>query len=300
MFFTNNELINLYRTDYGVRHAVNRDTCSLINSGRLSLKGYDTYGNALLSSKYKIVKAYKAIKQSIVDRDFRATEYSTSKWLRPWEYIQSLKDFSPPDGDFGVGIEVEMGFRSLESCKFFSRALSKFKYVAIDREGPGTWPIEATFPPVLYSKFNSKCYAMRYLSLLHNNRDMVLNHLPTSHTGTHVNVSVPRGIRENFNSYHLARRLDDLNRFLGRLGSEDKRTYFGRSPYGYGYTRGANEDSFIEWKLFNSTTDPAVLKKYVDRAVALTKLLYSRSAVTASSVLNALQNASKKNNLNTL
>lgn len=239
-----------------------------------------SFGTASLAN----IRAYtKVIKQGIVDRSstttFRGrTDWSLSKWHRPWHVVPKLRDFSPPEGDYGIGVEVEMGFRDLRAASFIANKIKNWKYVALDIEG-GTSPIEATFPPVLYSKMSSKSQVFRYLKVLRDNSALVFNHADTACVGTHINVSkggAPRISASRCESVY--NEIDNLPRAL-------MLKYFGRSPYGGCYPRG----KYIEYKLFNSTTNGKALRKYINIAVALTDLICSTSQIDEDSVLAAIE-----------
>lgn len=210
------------------------------------------------------------------------------KWHRPWEVVRELREFQVPQSDYGVGIEIELGFSSHRAAQRVAEAVKRWKYVALDFEG-GDYPIEATFAPTLYSKFNSKSQACRYLKLVEE-LGGVYRHSPNAMVGTHVNVSA--GGNRDID----AGRVSQLSRILfprpwdpiasgQTLTDEETNKYFGRRPYGGAY----NHYNYIEYKLFNSTTDWRTLRRYVDIAVALTELVVSSRSITRQSVLEALE-----------
>ena len=81
-----------------------------------------------------------------------------------------------------------------------------------------------------------------------------------------------------------------MSAVLSNLDATELCKYFGRIPYGYGYVREtSNGRFFIEWKLFNSTSEAATLKRYINIAVALTDLMYSSQSITRESVMIALE-----------
>ena len=128
---------------------------------------------------------------------------------------------------------------------------------------------------------------MRYCKLLTQESHRTETHDPTDHVGTHVNVSKGSSVMSLRN---LSIRQSDMNACLYNIDFTAACKYFGRSPYGYGYLREAsNGRSFIEWKLFNSTSDAATLKRYINIAVALTDLMYSSQSITSESVMIALE-----------
>ena len=239
---------------------------------------------------YTVAKRLRKIKQAILDRECAAEIgddcTSVTKWLRPWDVVPKLKNFWPEADDFGVGVEIEYGFRSEEDEQWIANKVQHWKYITLDYEG-GEYPIEATFPPVAYSKLSSRSQAMRYCKLLTQESSRVEEHVPRDHVGTHINVS--KG-SSDMPMRSVASRLEILRVTLLNLDSAELYKYFGRDPYGYGYARETSGGRcFIEWKLFNSTTSAATLKRYINIAVALTDLVYSSRDLTRENVMIALE-----------
>ncbi len=205
------------------------------------------------------------------------------KWIRPWDVIPKLRNIVAPQGDFTVGVEIEMGFASQAAASLVAQKVLRMRNVTADWEG-GTYPIEATFPPSLYSKFGAKSPAVKYVKFLAANLDIVRH--SGYHVGTHVNVGSPE---LNATPDRLAR-LITVNDHLMALSSEDKAKYFGRaSPYRYGILQqSGGGNAFIEWKLFNSSHEVPRFCSYVHTGVELVRLIASSEAITATSVRAAL------------
>lgn len=218
----------------------------------------------------------------VVDNDFYGSEYEyVSKWTRPWDVVPAIKNFKPPVGDYGIGVEVEMGFTSLENAQHIAKAISNWRHIAIDEEG-GSYPLEVTFPPFLYSKLSAKSQPCRYLQLLKKNKRRVEKHdRDYDSVGIHVNVS--KGGVSRYDNYRICEVNDILEE---RLSLRQWHKYFGREPYGYGNAYGKKD--VIEWKMFNSVTDYKVLKRYINIAVALTDVVASDVRITKEVVMNAL------------
>lgn len=241
-------------------------------------------------SLYTVAKRLRKIKQAILDREYDAEIgdacTSVTKWLRPWDVVPKLKNFWPEADDFGVGVEIEYGFRSEEDEQWIANKVQHWKYITLDYEG-GEYPIEATFPPVAYSKLSSRSQALRYCKLLTQESNRVEEHEASFNVGTHVNVS--KGSTD-MSLRNVVYRLDRLQYILSALHTPEVFKYFGRVPYGYGYARETvGGRCFVEWKLFNSTTSAATLKRYINIAVALTDLVYSSRDLTRESVMIALE-----------
>lgn len=200
-----------------------------------------------------------------------------SKWIRPWDVVPKLANFTAEEDDFSIGIEVEMSFKTADDASYIASKVINWKHVAIDAEG-GTFGLEVTFPPMLYSKFNSKSKAAMYLKLLSVNINKVCKHSANIDAiGTHINVG--------WKHCHNPNRTSEICVVLVDLSNEYAYKYFGRRPYGYLYNRG----NFIEFKLFNSVTDWKVLRRYVDIAVALAELCKSNRDINTDTVMEALE-----------
>ena len=236
---------------------------------------------------FKNVRGYvKACKAAIVSRRYEANfsgRPAVSKWWRPWHVVPKLSAFRPEVGDYGIGVEVEMGFRSIVGSQHIANLIKNWRYIAVDIEG-GACPIEATFPPVLYSKLSSKTQVFRYLKLLRDNIDCVHPHCQDNFVGTHINVS-----KGGVSRYDRGR-VDTMCYLLVGLRNtnprrEDCYKYFGRFPYGGVYDR----EGYLEFKLFNSTTDSKALKRHINVAVALTDLIDSDTTIDEDSVFAACE-----------
>ncbi len=213
------------------------------------------------------------IKQVIVNRDWNnpINNYeSLGKWHRPWDVVPELRDFQAPAGDWGVGIEVEMGFTTEAAAQSVARYIedADWQYVTLDREG-GRHPIEATFPPVYLSTIHDSD-VVKYLDYLATVPQLIVSHNSEAMVGTHVNVSPGAGMTL------YTERVDELCDILenGYLGRDNEVKYFGRRPYGFAYGQGwsGNGYKWVEYKLFNSQTDSRRLRQYINEAVAMTKL----------------------------
>lgn len=250
------------------------------------------YGASYLPFSLKDAKdAIKRMRKAVVARSCTDSDsLFTGKWLRPWDVVPKLRNFRPPQGEYGIGIEVEMGLNSLQDASYIADQIKDWKYIAVDREG-GTYPIEATFPPVLLSKFNNS-QAVRYLRLLKKNEDRVYAHGGVASVGTHVNVS--SGTTPSFGWARVENMYDALYSICNGRGTvrdaEFCLKYFGRaSPYGTIYSQG----HYLEYKLFNSTTSTKQLKKYVAVAVALTKMIEGDEPITVDTVKETLRSKVK-------
>ena len=220
----------------------------------------------------------KTVRSALMNRADTLTIHrlNLGKWLRPWDVVPHIINFTPPEGDFGIGIEIEHGFASAEDASYIASKIIDWKYTAIDMEG-GTYPLEVTFAPSLYSKFDNRTQPMRYLNLLSKNRQRLAGHRGA--VGTHVNVSCSRPV--------AAGAIYNMTSILSGLGGSAKLKYFSRNPYGYLYQL----HHHVEYKLFNSKADPEELVKYVEVAVAIHKMITTSSSFTTEEVVAALDAA---------
>lgn len=282
MYFSAKELhAHVLRKNESYRNSVHRNFLAIAFPQEATLPG--GYFNTELQTRYPfslnlVQVVLRTAKAKIANRDH--DNYKYGKWYRPWDVVPKLRNWSAPEGDFGVGIEVEMGFQSREAAARIAHAVKNWKYITLDFEG-GTHPIEATFPPTCYSKFGDKSQAVRYVKLLQENADLVVHHDESSMVGTHVNVS-KGGVGSYSND-----RIEYVNHVISyHLSHEQKRRFFGRSrPYGLIN----NQDRFMEMKMFNSTIDPEAVKRYVNVAVSLAKLITSTDTINNDSVVAALE-----------
>lgn len=287
MFFSTKEFHEFVVTDApmldaGTRTYV-RNTCNRLY-GTLSPTRKQAAAILAAARKAIIAREYDAVVYGTRMEYGRPVMYSfnTGKFLRPWHVVPKLRDFRPPQGDYGVGVEVEYGFRSRAVASATVMHIKNWKYIAVDAEG-GTHGVETTFAPVLYSKLNKKSQCFRYLDYLASSND-VIEHDPTMQVGTHVNVSAHTRLDGN--------RCDSVASTIRHsLTRETQIRFFGRPrPYGCGVVRGTvSGHNYIEWKLFNSTTDSKKLREYINVAVSLTKLVESDAAITTASVIEACE-----------
>lgn len=235
------------------------------------------------------------------NRDTIGSAY-LGKWLRPWSVVPELRNFQVPEGDYGVGIEVEYGFQTQAHAAFIANVIKNWRYIAMDSEG-GPNGIEVTFAPTLYSKFNSASQACRYLKLLSENAARLYPHSRSQTVGTHVNLSYAG---YNGNDPDLYDRLRTINAYVdtrngwmldgrraygeGAISFDQQVKYFGREPYEGMNTR----PTHVEFKLFNSVTDWKALRKYVNISVALLELIRSNTEINRETVVDALERGYNK------
>lgn len=259
----------------------------LYESGLVSFWELDDFdGMEKRASLSRIKKYVKACKTAILNREQdveTANDYiSVFKWYRPWDVVPELKNFKAPDGEYAIGIEVEASFT--DDGRAVAKKIQHWKHVAVDFEASDDM-MEVTFPPMLYNKLSSKQQPFRYLKLLRSD-STVVDHDEDDEIGIHVNVSKGGHLPDTARTHTLGEML------RSHLSGAECRKYFGRAR-SYGYGHAYNRD-YIEFKLFNSTTDSKVLRKYIHVAVALADIIYSDVDITEEVVLAALETAHSK------
>lgn len=251
---------------------------------------YDTYAHPPPSAITMEIaeKALTKVKKAIVQRETSVGNTHIGKWLRPWHVVPEVRNFAAPEGDYGIGVEVEFGFKSHAAAVRVAQHVADWDYIALDYEG-GANPIECTFPPVLYSTI-ADSDVVKYTDYLRTSGETA-SHSPDSTIGTHVNVSV------GGKSINSARVADVATILRHQLSYDEQVKYFGRRPYGSGRMGdGIGATTFVEWKLFNSQTDSRRLMQYINIAVELTDLVTTdrRSTITLELVRETLERGYNK------
>lgn len=255
----------------------------------------DFFGEEVEVSLNKLKKYVAGCKKAIVSREKYCNSNGSCrdydnhidlhKWIRPWQIIPKLRQFSAPAGDYGIGVELEAGFNSKSDAQAIASKVQHWRNITLDFEYGITNPIEATFPPFLYSKMSSKCQPFRYAKLLSQQDSGVRQHTAGEEVGCHINVSKGGVISPSYRRVYSMADILECN-----LTRDEKNKYFGRQPYGYCY----DEEHYVEFKLFNSTTDSKVLRRYIHIAVALADIIYGEQEITDSLVRAALSTAYNK------
>lgn len=232
-------------------------------------------------SKHRVRQHVSAVKRNIVERVMDDNEY---KWLRPWDIVPKLREYQPPAGQFGVGIEVELPFISYEASRTVARHIQNMRHITIDNEG-GTYPLEVTFPPIVSSKMNNKCQVARYFKYLNSTNLVNRPYLTQQNRWIGIHVNVSKG-EDGTAAETRGSRCDVMSVLLRELNSDANLHFFGRViPYNYAVWQGR----YVEFKMFHSTTDFAALKRYVNISVALADLLFSERALSLASLMEALE-----------
>lgn len=290
MFFSANTLYEAASNNLHIRRSIESVTDRPLS--KRSVKQY------VKAAKNGIIKRELDCSFDVNYKDYPDTNYFyVGKWHRPWEVVPKLKNFQAPEGDYGIGVEVEMGFRSYADVTFVTNAIKNWRHIAIDEEG-GNWPLEVTFPPMVYSKINKRtAQPFRYLQLLKDNINKVETHLPEHLVGTHINVSKANCRIDPNRVRYMHSTLTGLFGFDGEEETSEYPNlaykYFNRIPYEGCFLQNSK---YVEFKLFNSTPDPDVLVRYINIAKCLFDLILSTENINEHTVLAACELGFNKTN----
>lgn len=261
------------------------------------------YGPQLLRSKGLTGVRVSTATADQLFREYRANNIKGEyyKGLRPWEMLDFRARF--PRADVMVGVEVECGFTSARKLTAAYRHLmDKCAYATADTEGYGEYPLEATFPPVPAELLLSEgCQLLGFYDKVLSKEDELWS--KGSMIGTHFNVSFPELVGIKTSAYNkMPDRCDAVSHVClnecnedreyccedcdgdyddwcagtdssERLSTRQQVALFGRMPYGGVYLNSAANSSWIEMKLFNSTTNIDKLRWYKEVALTITHLL---------------------------
>lgn len=214
----------------------------------------------------------RAIIRSVKETTLKTRQ---GKINRPFELVP-LQSRLDPDQPW-IGWEIECGWANQESYHEVVEYIWNYhRHVTIDTEGHGNYPSEITFPPQNADKmFSGKAQVHRFLKWVARREDVIPSYWTTRQAiGTHLNISTPKYrelcARTLYNS-DIAPRISSL---LRELTDDQKQQLFGRrNPYGYAYSNGQGANSWIEFKLFHSTLNPAQFAGYCRVAERMTKLV---------------------------
>jgi hypothetical protein len=236
------------------------------------------------------VRAADELFQDYAEKNARGVFY---KGVRPWLYLDFPAKY--PDADMLLGVEVEAGFKDSGAYfKALSYATYELEHVTCDREGLGTYPLEATFPPVPSDQLLSEnCQLTKYYENVLSKQSEFWN--SDDCVGTHFNVSWP-GIQTLTSQQR--RRLSEVTDFFYAMsdepdwedGDEGDRPdsqftakahcVLGRLPYGSVNIRegsraefGALRTVWLEMKLFNSTNDINKLRWYKEVTINIARYI---------------------------
>lgn len=194
-----------------------------------------------------------------------------NKENRPWHIV----DFSTKlDKDQPwIGFEFETGFDNKEEYQKFIHWLWKQKYVAIDREGTGKYPVEVAFPPqTLDGMLKNKHLLQKSVEFIRRNKlTPALN--PTTFTrrdvGIHAGISTPKFRAAKYDDKTNA--VHKLHVMLNSLTSQQRVELYGRHALHWGTANMRTE--YVELKMFKAIPEVDRVKGYIDVTIRCVHLL---------------------------
>lgn len=183
-------------------------------------------------------------------------DHDLGKAVRPWQLVNISKMLDPNQP--WVGIEYETGYNSKEKYQQVINYLWRYHdLTAVDAEGCGNYPCEITFSPVNFDDFMDRSYHMdRLLDFMQKKRCTKAGHQEYNMIGTHCNISTPAyrkmAASTKGKKAGTMQVCTVLNNSISNLSSTERRTLFGRNPYGTFFRRGNKYGDWLEGKLFDS------------------------------------------------
>lgn len=223
---------------------------------------------AAMADRATALRVYGQIKDYITTNG-----YLPGKYLRPWELDNQLYarlDRTKP----WWGFEFETGYKSREDrAAVINHVWDTWNNVVFDSEGEGNAAVEITFAPQESEKFHDgTADAFKFVEYLTNNPRVMQGN--GAAVGTHLNFSHPNLTTNNYG--RVAQGLQRTVAVLPKNCAEgDTRLHmFGRAAlYGGFFCNAAEESCWIEGKLFRTTYDIEVFKRYLKVSEGLTKCL---------------------------
>lgn len=202
----------------------------------------------------------------------------TYKSLRPYLWRDVNEMGLDPEVPWW-GFEFETGYISKEArATALAYCWDNFDNVTFDGEGEGHFPSEVTFAPENMSSFiEGTAPGYKFTKFLSDHAALT-NRTVYANIGTHINISIPEMRRVSWSgdfAKKVMRVTHVLNRTLGTIDRESNEYYFGREVLYGGFDSNSDEATnyWLEGKLFRTTYDIEVFKRYLRVCQALTKVL---------------------------
>ena len=202
----------------------------------------------------------------------------THKSLRPYLWMDVNELGLDPDAPWW-GFEFETGYISREArSTVLAYCWDNFDNVTFDGEGEGHFPSEVTFAPENMSSFIEGTAPGYQFTQFLSDHNPLTNRTQYTCIGTHINISIPEMRKVQWTTdfdKKLWYVVSTLNRTLGTISRESNEYYFGRDVLygGFGSNSDEANNTWLEGKLFRTTYDIEVFKRYVRVCQALTKVL---------------------------
>lgn len=195
-----------------------------------------------------------------------------SKINRPYYLVPSVTGNLDPNDDW-IGWEIECGWADQKNYDMAVDYIwNEQNHVTIDIEGAGL-PTEITWSPENgRTMYTGDAQVHRFLDWVSSSGVQPAIWSEHSGVGTHCNISTKLWREANEDTHTRVRSY--VNAMLMALSPEHKLELFGRrQPYGYGYVQYGGPNSWVEFKLFNSTLDREQFDGYVRVAERLGRML---------------------------
>lgn len=264
-FATAKDLVELSKRPQGVRVVSYREPTRAER---------DYYGvRHMLSETIYHVNISERKAREILRSNLKATLMRTqSKVNRPYVLTDVTANLDPNQS--WIAWEYETGFASEAEYNAVVNYMFRYQpYTTIDREGHGTYAAELTFSPTNADVAAAETSPIfRLYEFFKRHRIRGSRWSPNSVIGTHVNISTP-AYRNDAYAVHHSSAVQMLNVALANMAAQHKTELFGRTPYGYAFAQSGGGKRWVEFKLFNSTFDVEVFKRYNKVALKLADAL---------------------------
>lgn len=185
---------------------------------------------------------------------------------RPWQLLDLSKKLDPTKT--WVGFEFETGFETEQALRdVMGWVWDNTMHSVMDREGGNRYPVEITFAPDYMENYLEGKSDMHRLYAYIASKNYQLT--PSQYSGTHANISVP-SFRSRDNRWKMTYVRHILNSIL-QSGYIDRRTAFGREPYGWCYQ--ADTGVHLEFKLFLSGENVEAFNRHVRTTHAIVQAI---------------------------
>lgn len=193
------------------------------------------------------------------------------KQNRPWCIVDFTKKLDA--NDTWIGFEFETGFDSKEDYHAFIHWLWAQKYVAIDREGTGDYPVEVAFPPQTLTDIKENGHLLAHCLEFISEKQLTPALNPTTFTcrdvGIHAGISTAKWRAADYNAKSKSSR--KLAAMLYQLSAKQMDELYGRHELHWETAH--NRNTYVELKMFRAIPKLERVNGYIDVTIRCTKLL---------------------------
>lgn len=193
------------------------------------------------------------------------------KQHRPWEIVDFTKKLDA--NDTWIGFEFETGFDSKKEYQTFIRWLWDQQYVAIDREGTGSYPVEVAFPPQTLADITKNGHLLTHCLEFINKKQLTPALNPTTFTcrdvGIHAGISTAKWRSATHDKQSSS--VYKLSAILYQLSDEQMDELYGRHELHWETAH--DRYTYVELKMFRAIPTLERVNGYIDVTIRCTKLL---------------------------